>query len=221
VIGTGEKVNSVRKALEVLSSDVVASVGVIHGVCRRLASCPNERIWRPLLDDALLRSHLGYFIGQLTPDFGAGRGMLAGFAGRIGLVILIADGDLESARRALELLASGVEIKTVGLEIYDCEPLHVSALALSACGCGRDAAFGTVGYSSSDPFGMTTNEYQRRWLAAFTVVEMVRVGKIKEIDARYWEILGFTHERDRFDLDDLARLVIRRGHGWNWILRTE
>ena len=33
-----------------------------------------ERVARPIIDDALLRTHLGFYIGSLSPEAGAGRG---------------------------------------------------------------------------------------------------------------------------------------------------
>ena len=107
VLGSGRKIDNTREALSLVSSDVVAAVSVIHAICRRLSKCDFERIWRPILDDALLRARIGVVVGEVVPEFGSGRAMLAGFAGRLGLAILISSGSLEQAQRCLELLASG------------------------------------------------------------------------------------------------------------------
>ena len=214
------KVNHLRKALSILKPDVVAAISVIHAICRRLGNCQFERIWRPILDDAVLRAQIGYFVGEHRPQFGAGRGMLAGFAGRCGLAILIASGDLDQARRALELLATGADIGPVGLSIYGCDPLQVSAMTLSASGCGKAAAFGTVSYavSRSSAIAAEAGEEQLAWLAAFSIVELVRIGKSSEIDARLWETMGFSAGKERATLLEASKTLVRRGHGIPWVL---
>lgn len=170
------------------------------------------------MDDALLRCEIGYLVGERVPTFGAGRGMLAGFAGRCGLAILIACGTLDQARKALELLAGGSEIKNVGLNVYGCDPLQVSAMTLSAAGCGRDAAFGTVRYASPEAMLLTENQEQFQWLSAFTVVEKVRIGREREVDEKYWEALGFVLGQDRGDLVEVAESLARKGHSFSWII---
>jgi hypothetical protein len=219
VLGVGEKVNSVHRALAVLEPDVLAASAVIHAVCRRLSTRQFERIWRPILDDALLRAQIGFFVGSQQADFGAGRGMLAGFAGRCGLAILIAGGELEQARNALEMLATGAEIKQVGLSIYGCDPLQVSAMTLSASGCGRDSAFGTVAYSAAGKLGnaVSLTAPQVSWQAAFMVTECIRVGKIEDVPEEHWSALQFDSEAARKELGDKAKIALRRGHGWNWL----
>jgi len=218
ILGSGEKINDVRKALKVVSPDVIASVSVIHAVCRRLSTRQFERIWRPILEDALLRCHIGCFVGQCHEGFGAGRGMLAGFASRCGLAVLLSTGELDQARRALEMLAAGKEISEVGMKIYECNPLQVSAMMLSAAGCGRDAACGTVSYAYQDSDSNVENQEQLRWLAAFTITENIRVGKAEQTDPKLWAALGLESDAERADLLELSKKVIRRGHGWNWIL---
>ena len=88
----------------------------------------------------------------------------------------------------MEELASGRDIGEVGLEIYGCDPLQVSAMMLSAGGCGRDAAFGTVSFAAKDGLAAVENEEQQVWLAAFTVCEKVRLGRTADLDERYWNI---------------------------------
>lgn len=217
-IGAGGNVSSMRQALQILPSDVVASVGVIHAICRRLSKKPHERIWRPLLDDALLRARIGVEIGLQRPQFGPGRTMLAGFAGRCGLSILISSGDLDQARKSLELLATGLGIQDVGLKVYKCDPLQISAMTLSACGCGRDAAFGTASFASENPQNVVQNDEQMCWLAAFSITEYVRRGKPEGIDPKFWEILGYTNQADIDGIFVGTKKVVRRGHGWDWIV---
>ncbi len=212
------KVNNLKVALEVLPSDVIAAVSVIHAICRRLAACQFERIWRPVLDDALLRAQIGYLVGSKNPSFGGGRGMLAGFAGRSGLTVLIAGGDLDQARRALELLATGADIGQVGLTIYGCDPLQVSAMILSASGCGRDAASGTVGYAVNSHSIVADTPAQLNWFAAFSIVELSRMGRDSEIDIGLWNALGYNLGDDRGKFIDRTKTMIRRGHTLSWIV---
>ncbi|MDC0357633.1 hypothetical protein OAO01_02375 [Oligoflexia bacterium] len=217
VLGAGTKINNVRKALQVVPCDVVAAVSVIHAVCRRLSSKAHDRIWRPILDDALLRARIGLEVGAQDPSFGPGRGMLAGFAGRCGLVILISTGELEEARTALEMLATGSEIRDVGNLIYKCDPLQVSAMTLSAAGCGRDAAFGTVSYALRHSAELVASAEQLKWLSAFAITEGVRAGRASEVPQQFWEQLGFS-EKDREEIAVSSKRLVRRGHGWNWII---
>jgi len=222
VLGSGGKVNRVRQALETLPADLVAAVSVIHAICRRISSHDHERIWRPILDDALLRCRIGCVLGELAPDFGRGCGMLSGFAGRAGLVVLIASGTIEQARQALELLATGSDTSEVGLKIFGCDPIQVSAMLLSASGCGRDAAFGTVSYSLFDPKNPSEIEIQVepqqfRWLAAFAIIENVRTNRAGDIPEIFWESLGLEQSDKREALLENAKLVVRRGHGWQWL----
>lgn len=217
-LGEGRKVNNVHAALRILKPDTIAAVAVIHATCRRLASGQFERIWRPILDDALLRAQIGFLVGERTPNFGAGRGMLAGFAGRCGLAILLATGKLEQARTALEMLAAGDSIQSVGVTLYGCDPLQVSAMTLSAAGCGRDAAFGTVRFASPILQNEDLNQEQLCWLSAFTVVEFLRVGEAKKVADRYWDALGYTLGQDRADLNEVSASLIRRGHSLTWIV---
>lgn len=222
VLGAGRKVNTVHDALDVLSPDVVAATAVIHAISRRLATRQFERIWRPILDDAILRAQIGFFVGSLDQAFGPGRGMLAGFAGRCGLAVLIASGELDQARKALEMLATGAEIKNVGMALYGCDPIQISAMMLSASGCGRDAAYGTVSYSSSIPLkaapdGDEVGRSQAAWHAAFFITEFVRTARSDKIPDAVWARLSFNDTVSKNNLADKTKLALRRGHGWNWL----
>lgn len=217
VLGCGEKVNSVRKALQIVPSDVIAAASVIHAICRKLASREHERIWKPILDDALLRAHIGYVVGSKSDVFGRGRGMLAGFSGRAGLTVLIATGNLDDARKALELLATGKTIRQTGLLVYHCDPLQVSAMLLTASGISRDAAFGTVSFSLDPIHPPKASPAQQRWYSAFQVVEYVRVNEPEKIAKSSWEALG-CNEDAQSQIFDETKLTVRRGHGWQWML---
>lgn len=217
LLGKGEKVNNMRVALDVLAPDVIAAVSIIHAVCRKLSSRGLERIWRPILDDALLRARLGFWVGCEEKSFGSGRGMLAGFSGRGGLAILLATGTPEQAKLALELLASGEEIGSVGYEVYQCHPVQVSAMLLSICGVGCDAAFGTAAYVANQGPQRLSSHEQKQWLSTFTIIELVRTNRIDSISEDDWAILGHTEAAARKELKDEALKAIRRGHGWSWL----
>jgi hypothetical protein len=218
VLGAGRKVNTNREALHVLPPDVVAAVAVIHAICRRLAASPVERVWRPIIEDALVRATIGHSVGRGIKNFGSGRGMLAGFAGRCGLAVLLATGDDEQATHALEKLASGVDIKNVGLKIYQCDPLQVSAMILSAAGCGRDAAFGTVSFASIEGEVQGENSEQRSWLVAFAVIEALRTGRSDKLNAEYWKLADCSDQGSQAKLAEMVKTISRRGHGWSWLV---
>ncbi|MCB0353768.1 MAG: hypothetical protein KDD64_09595 [Bdellovibrionales bacterium] len=216
-LGAGDKVNNVRKALNILKSDVIAAVAVIHAICRRLSNKPHERIWKPILEDAILRARLGLELGRCSDSFGGGRGMLAGFSGRAGLVVLIATSEIEEARKALEMLATGAQIRDVGRAVFSCDPLQVSAMMLSAAGCGRDAAFGTVSYGTESVAEDIDNEEQLRWFAAFSIIEQLRVNALSDVPQQLWDALEIgTGDQER--LAEVAKKTLRRGHGWGWLL---
>ena len=218
VLGAGRKVNSVREALSLLSPDSIAAIAVIHAVCRRLATQQHERIWRPILDDAILRAQIGLLIMRDSNTIGPGRGMLAGFAGRSGLAIQIALGDINSARHALEQLAAGTDLSGVGLKLYGAEPLQVSAMVLSAAGCGRDAAFGTASYGAVNGESVVSSPEQRQWLHAFSVVEYLRVGRLADVPQPWWDSVGTTRQLVESEVSEAIKKSTRRGHGWNWVM---
>lgn len=218
VLGSGERVNTIQQALEALPPDVTAALAVIHAVSKKLQTKEFERIWRPILDDAILRAHIGFYVGMSCDEFGAGRGMLAGFAGRAGLAILISSGAMEQAGAALAALAEGGSIAEVGESYYGCDPLQVSAMLLSACGCGREAALGAISYSRPVEARVIKNEAQQRWLAAFSIVEATRTGAMESVADDLWEVLMISSKEDRKHLRTLARDAIKEGHGWDWLL---
>ncbi len=217
ILGAGKPVNEVRRAMSILSSDVIATVAVMHSICRRLATKDFKRIWHPILEDALLRAEIGFLVGSRHPSFGGGRGMLAGFSGRVGLAVTIASGSVDNARDALEGLASGGDIGQVGMGIYGCDPLQVSAMLLSASGCGRDAAWGTVGYAARNLVAGTDNDEQRLWLSAFSICELVRLGRSAEIAEETWNALNFTSDADRDQITQYAQKLVRQGTSWSWL----
>ncbi|MCI5064844.1 hypothetical protein MRY87_03865 [bacterium] len=218
IIGTGEKVTSVRKAIQVVSPDVIAAVSVIHAVCRRLATHENERIWKPVLDEALLRAQLAYEIGKQAKHFDCGRAMLTGFTSRIGFAVLIASGESEEATEALELLASGESLQQSGYRAYECYPLQVSALLLSAMGVNRDAAFGFTTYalrSNTEPESLKGEQPQ--WFSALHLIEALRSEEQSTLSEKALLALGCNPSREA-DLLTQTKTLARKGHTLTWLI---
>jgi hypothetical protein len=165
-----------------------------------------------------MRAGIGYFVGTMCEDFGPGRGMLAGFAGRVGLAVLIASGSSEQAQNAIALLAGGKPIEAVALDLYGCEPLHIAAMVLSAAGCGRESVLGIAAYSLSESDKVGLNRSQRMWLAALTITERVRAGETDKVPQADWELMGYEVEEERHELSEIVTTLKRRGHGWGWML---
>ena len=105
----------------------------------------------------------------------------------------------------------------MGLDVYGCDPLQISAMMLSASGCGRDAGFGTVNYASREKMETLENEEQRAWRAAYTICEKVRVGRPEEVEQSYWALLRYEEVEPRAHLSDMAKLLVRTGTNWNWL----
>jgi len=218
VLGAGEKVNNVRSSLKVLAPDVLTSVAVIHAISRRLATRDLERVWRSILDESIMRARVGFIIGEKDSMFGPGRGMLAGFSSRIGLAILIATGSSNEAEKFMELVANGEDPETAALETYACRPVQVSAMALSAAGCGRDAAFGIIGDTSGKLApDSVANEERSRWRAAYLLVDCLRAGGEETISEDLWSKLKLD-ESDQQRILEEVHILSRRGHGWNWLV---
>ncbi len=213
-----EDIKTLTEAVDIVGTDVAAAIAFVHAVCRRVATSLVERIWRPIVDDALLRAHMGLIIGKHSPFFGAGRGALVGFAGRSGLAIQIASKGEQEAQRALFGLASGMEIRDICLDVYGSDPLQVSALALVAGGCNRDIPMGIASYAQ-DGAGLVPDTEQFQWYSAFKIVECVRMGKREEIPEACWKELGYKSSMIDAMMKDVQQ-VQRRGHGWRWITKS-
>ncbi len=210
--------STLTEAVDALGVDVAASVCLMHAVCRRVAIGVSERVWRPIVDDALLRASIGYQVGDLAPNIGRGRGMLAGFAGRCGLAVQIASGPVEHAQKALSGLASGVEIGKVCRDVYGCDPLQVTALTLIAGGCSRDIAMGIAAYHSGES-KIPSGTEQYRWLRLFGAIERIRMGAQDEITEEEWALLEMPRAA-QVELEKRVRTTQRRGHGWRWITQS-
>ena len=210
---------SLEEAVQILGSDVAGSVCFVHSVCRRVSKALAERVSRPILDDALLRAHIGFFVGKLSPECGPGSGMLAGFAGRCGLAIQIAWGNEMQGQKALTGMASGENMSEVCAKVYGCDPLEVAALALIAGGCSRDIAFGISAYNVRNKQIVPGTE-QYRWLALFSIIEKLRMGRGEEVTEENWKELGYD-TTSRADLNQTIDTIQRRGHGWSWLTQPQ
>lgn len=215
--GQAGESSTIDRALSLVGDDVAAALCFIHAVCRRVDYVLPKRISIPILDDALIRAKLGFYLGLTSRKFGRGEGMLAGFAGRCGLAIQIAAGDLEEVQGVLESLAVGEDIQRVGERIYGCEPLQVSALTMIAAGCGREAAEGTstFGYQADLPL-VSMDEIKARWYAAFCIIEHMRMGRKALIHDSYWDAVDVTEVKQKLLIEKFMELQ-RGGHRWRWL----
>jgi hypothetical protein len=218
VLGKNTSMLTTRAVVDAVPSDVIAATAVIHALGRRLQGRDFQAVWRPILDDALMRAGIGYFVGTMSEEFGPGRGMLAGFAGRIGLAVLIATGSSDRAQNSIALLAGGKPIEEVAIELYGCDPLHVAAMILSAAGCGRESVLGIASYNMSETSRSKLSTAQKYWLAALTITEKVRSGDLAAIPDADWELMGYDVVEERSELSEIVTTLKRRGHGWDWML---
>ena len=216
--GSREKIDNPQEVIQSAKPDVFAAAAIIHSVCQRFKDRQFKRIWRPILEEAILRTRIGFSLGLRDKAFSSGRAMLAGFAGRAGLAIQIATGTLEQATEALERVATGDSIQRIGIDIYSCEPLQISAMLLIACGCGRDAAYGVMSVASPDlaPENSLTDT-QKRWRSALLITEAIRTGDYALVNKGNWAHLGFQNEEDIFAFRSEIRQISRRGHTWGWL----
>jgi len=213
------EMKGLTRAYEAMGSDVAGAVCLVHAVCRKITSTVNEKVSWPILDDALLRTHIGYHVGKLAKDVGPGRGMVAGFAGRCGLAVQIASGDKDQAGRALAGMASGQDMGVICTAVYGCDPLEVAALTLISGGCSREIAFGISAYASRE-HEVPDDRDQFLWYSLFSIVEGYRMGQTDTVPEKCWEALGFTPSR-RGELFEHVMNSQRKGHGWNWMTEPQ
>jgi hypothetical protein len=217
LFGTGQKVNTLKDALMVLSPEVIGAVSAVHAICRRLSKHNNERMWRPIVDEALLRARIGYLAAKHQRDFGSGRGLLAGFISQIGLAVLVSMGEEERARTALEDIAVGKDMRNVARDLYECHPLQVGGMILSAIGCGADASSGVIAYLSVNALQIVSNFEQRQWLAAITIVNAVRDGTLESVEVDHCEVLSLDTDERRQQFVTECRRFIRGSHELHWL----
>jgi hypothetical protein len=217
-LGSGEKVNSLRIALETLAPCTIAAITAIHGICRKLVASEHERLWRPVLDDALIRARIGYLIGKKDSEFTPGKGMLAGFVGSAGLAVMFASSSENRASAVLEMVAKGTDVGDAADDIYGCHSLIVGAMLLSAIGCGSNAASGVMASLSSTPHEIINNNEQAHWLAATDIVEAVRTGASKQVPSISWRSLGIELESSQQEIVKNSKKYIRNDHGLHWLV---
>lgn len=206
---------SVTAVLKTVGFDTIASLCFMHSVCMRVSRTLSDRIYRAIIDDALIRARLGVILGQNSDNLNIGKPLLAGFAGRAGLAVQLASGSEEQARKALNSLASGKDISKMGVEVYGCDPLQVAALTLVAAGCNKNIAFGVATFSLPS-IAESINEEQKLWLNMFTALEYIRTNKIDWITPEIWAALGLNDAQREDALND-AQDVFRNGHGFAWV----
>lgn len=208
---------NLTKTVDILGSDLAASLCFVHSVSRRVSVGLNERVFRAIMDDALLRARLGVMLGQEVPLYGIGRCLLAGFAGRSGLAVQLASGSEDQARIALSGLATGKDIGKVCMDVYGCYPLQVAALSLVSGGCSRDIALGISAFSLPSEEIIPGSE-QYKWLSIFSVLEHLRLNSMDQIPEDYWKSMGMN-ENQRKNLEQKTQQIFRKGHGFSWILK--
>lgn len=206
---------SITAAMKLLGPETAASLCFMHSVCMRVSRTLNERIYRAIIDDALIRARLGVNLGQCSDYLDIGRPLLAGFAGRAGLAVQLASGSEEQAKKALNSLATGKDISKMGHDVYGCDPLQVAALTLVAAGCNRNIAFGVASFSLPSNGGTVSKE-QDFWYKLFATLEYIRLNKIDWITPDIWLLLGFD-DAGKEELLNQSQDVFRNGHGFAWV----
>jgi hypothetical protein len=220
MLGSGNSVVNATQAKKVLRADEFAAVAIVHSICRRLKTPKFQKMWYPLLDQALVSAQIGYCLGVKHPDIGGGKGLLGGFAFKIGLLILMVNGTQTTGNRCLDKLMKGVGISEIGTKLYNCDPLYVSACILTAIGCGGDSALGLIAYSSckSEQDEAPQNQGHKEWFTLIKVLELIRLNRSEEVLEDEWNCLGFDDRAERHEVEDVVQLIKRRGHGWRWLL---
>lgn len=213
----GLEVVKLTDAVDLIGSDVAASLCFIHSVAKRVSLNLSERIFRAIMDDAFLRCRLGVIVGNHSPVAGIGRCLLAGFAGRAGLAVQLASGTEDQAKIALSGLATGKDIGKVCMEVYNCDPLQVAALALVGGGCSKEIALGVSAFSLPSEEVIPGTE-QHLWLTLFTVLENVRLNNIKNISPECWHTLEITQD-GKEKIERKCQNIFRKGHSFNWLLK--
>jgi hypothetical protein len=204
--------------VNMLGYESVASLCFIHSICMRVSKNINDRIYRAIIDDALIRARLGCIIGLNSSYLDIGRPMLAGFAGRAGLAVQLASGTDDQARKALSGLATGKDISKMGIEVYGCDPLQVAALTLVAAGCSKNIAFGISAFSLPPSLSEPNPELDL-WLNMFSAVEYLRMNKLEMITEECWTSLGLDSAASEAVIN-CGQNLFRTGHDFGWITTT-
>jgi hypothetical protein len=215
VLGTSVELNTTALAAQHLKSDIIAATLFIHSISCHLHPRPLKKIWGGMLDDSLLRARIGLELGKHASDFGSGRCLIAGFAGRAGLIVLIATGTHQQAARTLQSLARGGDIVQTGLDVYSIHPFHVIAHIMLRGGLGMDSAVGVLSFGNSA--FVPSNDLQLQWRAVSRIIETARTSTYDRLTAEDWERASLLDPDKRDDFKDQAKLILRKGHGWLWI----
>lgn len=203
------------QAVEAVGVDVAAALCYVYAVSRRVSQLLAERATKPLLDDAFLRTLIGWHVGRSARRPYCGCAMLLGFSARCGLAIQVVSGEAERAAKTLAGFASGEKISKLCAANYGCDPFQVAALALLGAGCSREMALGLASSGSaagSAQFG----EEERRWRICFDLIEALRTGKHAQVDEQSWAQLEIDAEAKEKLIRDV-QMILRRGHQWWWL----
>ncbi len=203
------------ESVNILGADTVAAFCFIHALTKRVSNQLSDRIFKAIIEDAFIRARLGLVLSDFSNIIRPGMGLIAGFAGRAGLAVLLSSGKEEQAKRALNGLATGKDITQMGFEVYGCDPLQVAALSLIAGGCHSDIAIG-ISLFSGKRDDSTLDDEKSLWLATFSAIEHMRIGKFDNISPEILSRLGII-ESDIPNLLTSIQLVFRQGHGLGWL----
>jgi hypothetical protein len=105
------------------------------------------------------------------------------------------------------------------MEVYECCPLHIGAFLLSLVGCGSNASRGFVAASSRKKnIVKFENREQNVWFATLNAIEAIRAGELDSLAPEQWEHLGLSKRSKQLEIEQLAHIMRRRGHRWQWML---
>lgn len=199
-----------------LGATTIASLCYMHAICKRVSISLPERVYKALIEDALLRARLGVVLSQFSPRVSIGAGILVGFSGRAGLAIQLASGSEVQASEALKSMAMGQDIGDTGMSIYGCDPLQVGALAMIAGGCNKAIASGISAFGDKREEVLIGSE-QYDWMLIFSFIEKLRIGKLDQVSESDFEYLAINSD-DKKELQNKAKQVFRMGHNFDWLL---
>jgi hypothetical protein len=216
LFGNSVEIKSASVAVRVLAPDIIVATLFAHSIACRLYQKPYKKIWGTMFDDAIVRSRIGYELGKKAPEFSAGKGMIAGIASRVGLVILIATGSPQQAARTLQMLSKGATLSETGLTIYATDPSHVMGQIILRCGLGQDATIGVLSHGNINL--APSNTSQKQWRSAIRLIEATRSTTYNQLEADDWQVLHLLDPELREDFRDSAKAIIKNGHDWQFLL---
>ncbi len=206
---------SLDSLISLIGGELGSSICYINCISRKVINLLPPKISNPILEEALLRVEIGYIIGEHSKLFSKGKNILTGFLARSGLALQFISADTDLAKKALEKLAFGDDLESVGLEIYGCSPLQVSSMSLIEGGFNRDVAYGI-----SSIYEKSENELSEScfsWLSSFKINEYLREGKGELIGEKNWTSLGIDLN-SRKEICLKVKNLLKYGSSWNWIL---